>query len=64
MPWAWCRDMREKERTYGCGRDVEITSPYHGLFLVQIADIRFEMTVPQFLRIKGLWRIVTIAQFL
>ena len=56
--------MREKERTYGRGRDVEITSPYHGLFLVQIADIRFEMTVPQFLRIKGLWRVVTTAQFL
>lgn len=43
-----------KGRTDGSRCDVEIPSPYHGFLLVQVANIGFEMVVPQFFRIEGL----------
>jgi hypothetical protein len=46
--------LGRRRRTDGCRRDVEITGPYHGFLLVEVADVGFKMMVPQFLRIQGL----------
>ena len=44
----------KKKQTNGRWCDVEITGPYHGFLLVQVADVSFEMMIPQFLRIESL----------